>query len=253
MRSDIIDFHAHLPGGPEEAGALLKAYDRAGIARGVLVPGNMLDSHFLADFMRGQSSLRSTEPDNVGLLRAASRSNGRLMAFFNADPAMHDPGDILQAKADGHRGFKFNPLVLRTDLRAAATLDLVSAMASLGATLYTHITLQPQADLAAVVDLAKRFSDLSIVIGHMGFATADMAALQAVRRHDNLYMETSIGSVLALRAAERQGLASKLVFGSEYPLHDPEIELRKLGTVFKDKDLHLICGATAARLIGDAP
>jgi predicted TIM-barrel fold metal-dependent hydrolase len=253
MHSDIIDFHAHLPDGPEEVIALLRAYDRAGIARGVLVPGNMLDSRFLADFMRGQSSLRSSEPDNAALLRAASRSNGRLMAFFNADPFVHDPGDIVQAKTDGYRGFKFNPLVLRTDLKAPDTLDLVAKMASLKATLYTHITLQPQADLGAVVELAKRFRDLSIVIGHMGFATADMAALKAVRRHDNLYLETSIGSVLALRAAERQGLAGKLVFGSEYPLHDPEIELRKLSTVFKDKDLQLICVTTAARLIGEAP
>ena len=253
MHFDIIDFHAHLPGGPGEADALLKAYDRAGIARGALVPGNMLDSRFLADFMRGKASLRSTEPDNAALLRAASRSNGRLMAFFNADPVIHDPGDIVQAKSDGYRGFKFNPLVLRTDLRAPHTLDLVAMMEALNAPLYTHITLQPQADLAAVVELAKRFRDLPIVIGHMGFATADMAALQAARRYDNLFLETSIGSVLALRAAERQGLAVKLVFGSEYPLHDPEIELRKLGTVFKDKDLRLICSTTAAGLIGGTP
>lgn len=253
MHSDIIDFHAHLPGGPEEADALLKAYDRAGIGRGVLVPGNMLESRFLADFMRGQSTLRSTEPDNVGLLRAASRSKGRLMAFFNADPVVHDPDDIIQAWSAGYKGFKFNPLVLRTDLRAQATLDLVAAMEPLQATLYTHITLQPQADLGAVIELARRFSGVSIVIGHMGFATSDMAALQAVRRHENLYLETSVGSVLALHAAERQGLARKLVFGSEYPLHDPEIELRKLRIVFKDVDLEQICCSTATRLIGNTP
>lgn len=250
MDFDMTDFHAHLPDGPQEAAALLKAYDRAGIARGILVPGNMLESRFLADFMRGKSSLKSTEPDNAGLLAAASASQGRLLAFFNADPTVHDPQDITQAWADGFRGFKFNPLVLRTDLRDPATRDLVAAMEQLSAALYTHITLQPQADLNAVMDLARDYPGVSIVIGHMGFATTDMAAIQAVRRYDNLYLESSIGSVLALREVARLGLASKLLFGSEYPLHDPEIELRKLSLVFTDTDLEKICCSTAARLIG---
>lgn len=251
MDFEITDFHAHLPDGPQEAATLLKAYDRAGIARGILVPGNMLESRFLADFMRGKSSLKSTEPDNASLLKASSCAQGRLLAFFNADPTVHDPDNITQAWADGFRGFKFNPLVLRTDLRDPVTRDLVAAMEQLNAVLYTHITLQPQADLNAVIELARDFPGVSIVIGHMGFATTDMAAIQAVRRFDNLYLESSIGSVLALREVERQGLASKLLFGSEYPLHDPEIELRKLSLVFTDMDLEKICCSTAARLIGE--
>ena len=250
MDFDITDFHAHLPDGPQEAEALLKAYDRAGIARGILVPGNMLESRFLADFMRGKSSLKSTEPDNARLLEAVSCSQGRLLAFFNADPTAHDPQDIFRAWSDGFKGFKFNPLVLRTDFRDPATRELVAAMEQLGGVLYTHITLQPQADLNAVIDLARDYPDLSIVIGHMGFATTDMAAIQAVRRYGNLYLETSIGSVLALREVARQGLASKLLFGSEYPLHDPEIELRKLRLVFTDADLEKICCLTATELIG---
>jgi len=249
MGFEVIDFHAHLPDDPQEPSTLLSAYDRAGITRGVVVPGNMLDSRGLADYMRGKVSLKSNTPDNDNLLRATLQSSGRLHAFFNADPAIHDPDDIVRARGEGFKGFKFNPLVLRTDLRRSDTRDLVKAMEELEGTLYTHITLQPQADLSAVVDLAREHPRLSIVLGHMGFATADLAAIHASQRFENLFLETSIGSVLALREVKKRGLARKLVFGSEYPLHDPEIELRKVALEFNDSELEWICSATPAHLL----
>lgn len=253
---DAIDFHAHLDSSWDCADELAACGDRAGTARTIVVSGNMLDTSRLGDYLRGTHSLRDPAPNNAFLLEVARRARGRFLPFFTIDPWYHDETDVVEARAAGFWGFKLNPIVHRvdmTDQRLAAVLEPLDGWQ---APLYLHITLNPVASLEAVVRLARRFSGVNFVVGHMGFATADGAALDACEAIENVFLETSIGSMLAYREARRRRLAGKVLYGSEFPTHDPQIELDKLRLIFAQDELQMITRANAERLLSwraDAP
>lgn len=251
MSSDIIDFHAHLPTGTDALQKLLDTARNAEITKTIIVPGNMLDSAYLGDFMRGTHSLRTVIPDNAGVIEASRRHPDSMLGFFNIDPAYHDSEDIAEASLAGFRGIKFNPIVHRPDLTGGEVKKILhAAYESSLFVVYTHITLTPETSLNAVIMLARLFPGLSFVIGHMGFATTDMAAIDAAQEFPNIFLESSIGSMLALQEIKRRGIFNKIVFGSEYPLHDPAVELYKLQRIFSGKEFESITQLNALQLLG---
>ena len=249
MTSPIIDFHAHVSSSWDCVSELLSAQQRAGISHTVIVSGNMLDTAYLGDFLRGAHPLRDSLPNNEFVLEAASRSDGRLIPFFSIDPNYHDESDLSSAIEDGFLGFKLNPIVHRVDLTSPAVGSLLDALNRLGATLYLHLTLNPSASLEAVTALARTYGSINVIIGHMGFATADMAAINASQVIPNLFLESSIGSMLSYKEMRRRDGFAKLLFGSEFPTHDPQIELAKLGLVFTADELELVTHRNAKALL----
>jgi predicted TIM-barrel fold metal-dependent hydrolase len=118
-----------------------------------------------------------------------------------------------------------------------------------GAPLYLHVTLNPVANLQTVVGLARAYPNMNFVVGHMGFATSDVAAIVACQTSSNLFLESSIGSVLAFKEVRRREVSAKLVFGSEFPTHDPGIEFKKLGLVFDGDAMQRIAFKNAESLL----
>lgn len=235
----IADFHAHLDSSWDRVGQLLAAQARAGIDRTVVVSGNMLDAAFLGDYLRGRHPLRDAVPNNEFLLDAAAAHPGRLQPFFTIYPTYHDPEEIDAAVSSGFFGFKLNTIVHQIDFTSPALAELLERVDYYGAPLYLHLTLNPVAGLEAAIQLARRFNRLNLVIGHMGVGTADHAAIDAAAI-PNIFLESSIGSVLAFAEVKERNLAPKLIFGSEFPAHDPAIELAKLRLVFPDREMETI-------------
>ena len=56
-------------------------------------------------------------------------------------------------------------------------------------------------------------------------------------RNDSLFLETSVGSYLIVKEALRRLGASKIIFGSEFPLYHPQVELEKIRVLLKGEDL----------------
>ena len=235
----ITDFHAHLDSSWERVDQLLAAQGRAGIDQTVVVSGNMLEAAFLGDYLRGRHPLRDSVPNNEFLLEAAASHPNRLLPFFTIYPTYHSPEEIDAAASCGFFGFKLNTIVHQIDFTSSALAELLERVDCYGAPLYLHLTLNPVAGLEAAIQLARRFTRLNLVIGHMGVATADRAAIDAAAI-PNVYLESSIGSVLAFAAVKQHNLVRKLIFGSEFPAHDPAIELAKLRLVFLDREMDMI-------------
>ena len=59
-----------------------------------------------------------------------------------------------------------------------------------------------------------------------------------------------MGSVLAFKCAKERNLRKKVIFGSEFPAHEPSIELEKLALIFSQDDLALIGRANAQSILG---
>jgi predicted TIM-barrel fold metal-dependent hydrolase len=246
----IIDFHAHLGSRPDQLEELLAAKQRAGVQRTVVVSGNLINTGRLGDFLRGTDAVLDSNPNNDVLAQVAKTTGNELIPFFTIDPAFHDRDDIIEAAEGAFWGFKINTIAHAVDFTASHLATLLQPIHDRGAPLYLHLTLNPVADLASALGLARRFPGIKLVIGHMGFATADGAAIDACAAVENFFLESSIGSVLAFREVRRRRLSTKLLFGSEFPAHDPEIELRKLELVFDEHEMNVIGHENAQHLLG---
>jgi predicted TIM-barrel fold metal-dependent hydrolase len=78
-----------------------------------------------------------------------------------------------------------------------------------------------------LVELAGRFPPVAFVLGHAGIGNIDFHAINLIRHAPNILLETSGGYTCVTEAAcDRLG-AGRVVFGSEYPLQHPAVELAK--------------------------
>src|SRR5262249_15476920 len=123
----------------------------------------------MGDYLRGRHPLTEMVPNNDFLTQAAARYPGRLLPFFTIDPAYHLPDDIDHAAQGAFFGFKLNTIVHRVDFTSHALSELLDRVGAVHAPLYLHVTLNAVANLEAAVQLARRFTGLNLVIGHMGF------------------------------------------------------------------------------------
>jgi predicted TIM-barrel fold metal-dependent hydrolase len=74
----------------------------------------------------------------------------------------------------------------------------------------------------------------------MGLPPADDEAIQVAAKNDNLFLETSVGSYLIVKEALRRLGASKIIFGSEFPLCHPYVELEKIRVLVKENDFERV-------------
>jgi hypothetical protein len=136
--------------------------------------------------------------------------------------------DWDEALAQGFIGFKLNPLVNRVSFLTPEVKELCEYLVAHDLPLYTHIVLHGDASLDALEMLLKDFRKLRLIIGHMGFASTDMSAQQRASRSENVYLETSVGSFVAIQEAVRRIGPRRIIFGSEGPVHHVGAELRKI-------------------------
>ena len=94
-----------------------------------------------------------------------------------------------------------------------------------------------------------------VVLGHLGSFPASaphlLAALDLVRRYDQVYLETSASWLAEFVALAARRVPDKLMFGSDAPLMHPEVAWRHVATAVRD-DEHcaLIAHRTAEEVLG---
>jgi len=79
-------------------------------------------------------------------------------------------------------------------------------------------------------NLAERFPDLNIIIGHAGFAMEYAIELgYLLKKNDNLYFETSCSSPYAILSLLKMAGHGRILFGSDAPVTNPlQIEIDKI-------------------------
>lgn len=250
----IVDAHCHLV--PTEEGIVqtLSAMNEAGVDLTVLVPGGMISPLGMADFLRGREALLTSAPPNDFVLSAIRRYPLKFAGFFQVDPGYHDEEDLEDALASGFRGFKLNPLVNRVTFSSPDVRDLFTYAEEHDVPIYTHIVASGEASLDALAPLVRSHPKLPVILGHMGFASTDASAIRLARTEDNLFLETSVGSFSAIREAVKILGSTKILFGSEGPVHHPGVELRKIELLrLAASDFDRICRQNILQLIHYSP
>lgn len=224
----IIDAHAHLSatsyGATEQ---YLQVLRDSGIDQAVVCPGGMLDVRKMNDFVFGPKKPDTTpRNDYVG---QSARAHPVLHPFACVDPTSPEaPAQLEALLQQGFKGLLVSPLVHRFTFLDDAMGELAALCGEHGAPVVSHNGWRPGANTADYVQLARRFPRTPFILEHMGAPPADVEAASAAAELDNFFLETSLGSYLHVVETVKQAGASKVLFGSEYPLSHPALELKKV-------------------------
>lgn len=246
----IIDFHTHLggrssgsfPDKKEEAlgklcsdsSCLLQRMDGAGIDKSVVFTPPMI-SHTQREI-------------NYGLLDIV-KGNARLIPFAFLDPRLPESPALLEEliekgvcglKLSGiHHGYIISHPMCHPTYEIALQHQIP---------LIIHTGWGEFGEIKFVVDMAKQFKELRIVIAHM-IEYKDIFNLAPP--YSNVSVETSYSSH-PRRIAEAVNLlgADRIVFGSDFPCSEPAFELYKVvNAPLSDGDKEKILYKNAERLL----
>ncbi|WP_075730983.1 amidohydrolase family protein [Streptomyces acidiscabies] len=245
----VLDFHVRLAPRPGAAQRLLATLDACGLTRAVVCAGGTIDPDRLSRQLVEGGHVES-DADNDAVLDACAGTDGRLVPFFFANP--HRPPDAYRARAAAFRGLEISPAVHGVALTDPRVAELVGAAARFDHPVYVVCLDRRGATVADLVALARRFPQVNLVLGHSGIGNIDFHALTLIRDEPNILLETSGGYTrVAQEAVSRLG-AGRVVFGSEYPLQHPAVELAKFRVLeLPPEQWRQIAWDNAHRLLGE--
>jgi uncharacterized protein len=224
----IIDAHAHLSPTPfGSAENYMEVLKQSGIQQGVVCPGGMLDVRKMNDFVSGQKK-PDTTPKNDYVSQSVQAHPG-LHPVACVDPC--DSQSIAKLEAylsQGFRGLMVSPLVHKFAFSDGTMAELAALCGDRGVPIISHNGWRPGANTLDYVRLAKAFPRTNFILEHMGAHPADAEATDATASLDNLFLETSLGAHLHIVETVKKAGANKLIFGSEYPLSHPAVEMKKV-------------------------
>lgn len=223
----VVDAHTHLMVGPgqplrtlEEFVAQLQALE---VEKALL---------FTLEGLLGDP-----RPANDRLAEAAARYPDVLYPCCTVHPREGD-----RALAELHRcvqdlgmvGVKLHPWLQAFPATDPATVAVVREAAALRVPVIFHDGTPPYCDTLQVAYLAEQLPEARVVLGHAGLGNFWPLALQAARRHPNLYLLVCGPPPLALREMARQVGTHRMLWGSDFPfggLDAPRYALAKVQTL----------------------
>ncbi|OJH42520.1 amidohydrolase family protein [Cystobacter ferrugineus] len=245
----IIDAHAHLC--PKPYGSVehyLSQLDLSGIKQGLVCPGGMVDVRRLGEFTSGR---RQADPIPCNdYIQQAVLAHPGLAAVACLDPRLpHAPEALEEWVSRGFRGLLVSPLVHPFSFLDECVAALAALCGERDIPLVSHTGFRPGVTPGDFIQLARRFPRTCFLLEHMGGLQADMDVVDAAASLDNLFLETSLGTFLRLQETVKKTGASKIVFGSEFPMSHPGLELKKICLLpVSEAERDLILGANVQRL-----
>jgi predicted TIM-barrel fold metal-dependent hydrolase len=243
----VFDFHVRLAPRPGALARLLEILGECKIDRAVVAAGGTIDLRRLSRQLVEGGHVE-TDADNDAVIAAAERSDGRLVPFYFANP--HRPASDYAGRGGQFRGVEISPAVHGVPLTDPRTADLVEAAEALGHPVYVVCITRPGSEVADLVALARRYPAVTFVLGHSGVGNIDYHAVDLVAAVPTILFETSGGYSGVLRDAIDTLGAARVLFGSEYPLQHPSVELAKYRAIdLSPAEWELIAWENANRLL----
>jgi predicted TIM-barrel fold metal-dependent hydrolase len=244
-----MDFHVRLVPRPGARDRLLSTLDECGLERAVVCAGGTIDLDQLSRQLILGGHVE-TDADNDAVLSACNGTDGRLVPFFFANP--HREPARYRERAAEFRGLEISPAVHGVGLADPRAAALVEIAAAVGHPVYTVCLDRPGAGVGDLAALARRFPEADFVLGHSGIGNIDFYALALIEGEANIALETSGGYTSVAEAALRRLGADRVVFGSEYPLQHPAVELAKFQALrIPPEQWRRVAWDNAHRLLGE--
>jgi predicted TIM-barrel fold metal-dependent hydrolase len=220
-----------------------------GIARAMVAAGGLVDLDRLShNIVTGDHD--DVMPDNDAVAAACAGSAGRLVPMYFANPY----GDVEKYRrvAARFRGLELSPAVHGVRFDDPRLMAFVEVAAGLGHPVYVVCLGRPGTRAGDLVALARQFPAATFVFGHCGFIGIDTNGIAEIAPQENIVAETSgCYSVVARRAIDLLG-AERVLFGTEYPLQHPSVELAKFAALrLSPATWQRVAWRNAHRLLGE--
>jgi len=216
----LIDAHCHVGEGvhyrlmPED---LIIQMDELGIDRAVLVPA---DRHIAVDNVEG----------NDFLLQTVERWPDRFWGFATVNPWYGERAvaELRRAIGAGLLGVKLDPVLQGFLLCDPLVYPVVEAAIELNAPIYFYTGTPVNALPLQLAELAQRYPEGRFIMGHMGNPDFWLDVPIALRQAPNLWAEVSPNLPAAVNRVANLGFVGRLIFGSDAPITDLELEVMKI-------------------------
>jgi predicted TIM-barrel fold metal-dependent hydrolase len=218
---------------------LLATMDRLGIDRALISPPEYL------------IPVRNREGNEL-VTAAARDTDERLLAYAVATPWLGREAidELERARQGGARALHLDPPLQGFDLLDGLADPLVEFAVESGWPVYVRTGTPPHALPLQLAALAARFPAGAFVMGRSGATDFGRDGPAALDLAPNLYADSAhIQWPLALAA--REGAAARVVFTTDAPFADAEIELaRVVEAPLEEPVRSAILGGTIASLLG---
>ena len=214
----IIDHHTHVHlnyghDAKTEAEDVLLAMDQAGVEVSIIID---VCGIYGNDYREG----------NDHAAEAVRRHPGRLLAFAYLHP-MYAGIEACLDEADrcvnelGFKGLKIHPV---TDYHPINSREyvypLVEKAVALDLPLFIHTGHPPMSGPILVADLARKFPQSKLILGHLGHAQFSDACYVGLE-YPNVYADLSMNHFGAIKNAYRAFGPERMLFGSDSPTSHP--------------------------------
>lgn len=205
----VFDAHTHIgvndPDGFKcTPGELLAALEPTG-SRAVVFPMHEPDGY---------------PPANDEVIRVASASDGRLVAFCRVDPRSEAAGEARRCLAAGARGIKLHPRAERFGMLEPAVREIVAVADEERAPILIHAGRGIPALGEQVITLAREFPRARFILAHAG--VSDLAWIwQHAADHPNVLFDTAWYSSADLRALFALVPPGQVLYATDIPFGAP--------------------------------
>lgn len=190
--------------------------------------------------------------DNGYISEVVAAYPDRLIGFGQVDPRTADAATTVEACAvAGLRGIKLHPQMHGYHFADHGLLDpIFRVCAEAGLIVLVNALDDAFCHPFAVEEIAKDFPGVPTLLAHMGTVWNVVEAQIVAERQEHIYLETSTASLLEVKMAYRRLGAGKLVFGTDWPGSEFDLERAKIARAVPDlTDRALVEGGNLARLL----
>ena len=218
--------------------ALLNAMDRARVERAVVVPPD----RFLAVY---------NQDGNENMQRAVRAHPDRFISTCSVNPWYGKASieEFRRAVLEGARMLVLHPFVQGFSANDELVFEVLEAAAEERVPVYVHTGPPGNSTPWQIVDLAERFPELDLIMGHCGATDFWNDVPDATASAPNIYLESSLARPFHFaRYMEVLG-KERGILGSWAPLNDLSFEWEQMRTFIPPDVFSEICGTNLARLL----
>jgi|SRR5262245_36874635 len=179
---------------------------------------------------------------NEDVLKAVEKYSDRIIGFLRVNPwdkEMLKQIDYYVGEK-GFKGIRLHPMADGYCLLLEPNLNLLLKKAArYGVPIYVHTGMEPWSMPGQLLDLARRFPDVTFIMGHCGLNNLYHQAISSAAEVQNVLIESSIGpAIWAIKEIGKE----RIIFGSEWPTTSMRCQLAKIldGNLTKEEKEYVL-------------
>jgi hypothetical protein len=222
-----------------EPDALLKSMNENHIDKSILVPQDPM------------TAVYNTEGNDY-ITEIFKKSPERFYRFAVANPWYGEKSvaELRKRLKEGFNGVYFKSTVQGFVINDEIVYPLIEQCEEFGVPVYFHTGTPALALPFHVLFLARRFSKVNFILGHMGAYDFVGDAYASAELEKNIYLDTSWGLTLFMRTVAEK-FSTQAVFGSGSPRSTQHFELKKMREAVLDHEkLSKMLGENILNILG---